>query len=109
MTQKERLEEIRLLKRSLERFEEKPMSDQSLKLTLKWIKALEDGIQDYDFWADYPKTFPEDLKNWYVCQCEEGNKGIPKCHRDMAGKYPNILNHRHRIYRTLEQAIKELE
>lgn len=109
MTSQERLEHIAYLKRSLENFEIEPMSDQVLKLTLKWIQVLENDIADYDFWGDYPKAFPKDTKNWQTCQCQEGNKNLPARWRTMSKQYPSLLNHRHRIYRTLEQAIKELE
>lgn len=87
------------LKAILAQWETHPLSDQLLLLLLKDIKILESGVQNHDFWADYPKKFDVDTKNWRICECEEGNIGNKTFFR----------RHRHRIPRTLEQAIKELD
>jgi uncharacterized membrane protein len=86
------------LKGFLARWDKDPLRDSVLRDVLKMIKILETGVQNYDFWKDYPKEFEPDTKNWRICQCDEGNIGNNTLFR----------KHRHRIPRTLEQAIKEL-
>jgi len=88
--------DLAYLKRTLENWDNHPMSDEVLKLTLKWIKNLEEGIK-FSPWEDVQHIeFKKDTKNWRTCDCKE------------IFSLSN-LKHTHRIYRTLEQAINELE
>jgi hypothetical protein len=104
-----RQKEIDYLKWRISRWDEEPIDDGTLSMALKFIKVLESNIQDYDFWNDYPKgDIPLDRKNWrYGCTCDEGNIGNHTY--DIRERLPYLKIHRHRIYRTLEQAIKELD
>lgn len=96
-----RNEQLSSLKRRLELFEEEPIDDEGLRLALKWIKELESGIIP-ECWEDYTTfKFEIDEKNWRYCECESGWQ-----YNVMGQKI--YKKHRHRIHRTLEQAISEL-
>lgn len=105
-----RNDQLNYLKRSLELWDENPMTDECLKLTLKWISELENGINP-DPWEDGKNFKGEiDRKNYYTCECDEGNKEMYKnaWWREQSKRFTHLKKHRHRIYRTLEQAIEEL-